>query len=166
MQNEFLNTQPPYLHIILAEDELFSRWAYKVALQQQALVVRRLRGNKMKSRVSLFDEFSAALQFPYYFGENWDALEECLGDLNWCPADGYVLFISTAVETLTSELGNQFDVFIQVLSNVSRQWASTSEESQPKPFHTYFQCDERNLERFQMLVQKPGGSVSISRITD
>ncbi len=32
-----------------------------------------------------------AMHFPAYFGRNWDAFEECVTDLAWAPAPGYVL---------------------------------------------------------------------------
>ena len=32
------------------------------------------------------------MQFPAYFGHNWDAFEECVTELTWLPAQGYVLF--------------------------------------------------------------------------
>jgi len=43
----------------------------------------RLRGSKMKDYQGLYNEFGAALQFPYYFGENWNAFDECIKDLSW-----------------------------------------------------------------------------------
>ncbi|MBX3062380.1 MAG: barstar family protein [Anaerolineae bacterium] len=36
------------------------------------------------------------LQFPAYFGANWDALADMLGDLSWLPAQGQVILISGA----------------------------------------------------------------------
>ena len=37
-----------------------------------------------------------ALEFPDWFGQNWDALEDCLGDLSWRRGDGRVfLFAGT-----------------------------------------------------------------------
>lgn len=50
--------------------------AYELAwaLTRQGVVSRVLRGAKMTTRCSLFDECGAALQSPDYFGENWAAL--------------------------------------------------------------------------------------------
>ena len=48
----------------------------------QGTYVAFIRGKRCKSKASFFREFSAAMQFPSYFGENWDALNECLQDLN------------------------------------------------------------------------------------
>jgi hypothetical protein len=36
----------------------------------------------------------STLRFPDYFGENWDALDECLCDMEWFPANGYALFLT------------------------------------------------------------------------
>ncbi len=50
-----------------------------------------LRG--VKSKRGLLDGFAAALAFPRWFGGNWDALEDCLGDLSWRKGKGRVLLI-------------------------------------------------------------------------
>ena len=55
------------------------RWEY--ALAHPDTFVRLLRGRKCSESNALFNECAAALQFPYYFGENWAALNDCLYDL-------------------------------------------------------------------------------------
>jgi len=37
----------------------------------------------IRERIRLFDVLRRKLPLPDYFGENWDALEECLKDLSW-----------------------------------------------------------------------------------
>ncbi|MEE8888146.1 MAG: barstar family protein [Acidipropionibacterium acidipropionici] len=53
------------------------------ALAPAGFLVRFLRGTKCATIQGMFDEFSAALQFPYYVGENWPAFDECIADLDW-----------------------------------------------------------------------------------
>ena len=38
-------------------------------------------------------EIARAIKAPDWFGHNWDALADALGDLSWCPAAGYVLLV-------------------------------------------------------------------------
>jgi len=55
----------------------------------------------MRSVDGLFDEFAAALQFPYYFGENWAAFDECLGEIDWLePTSGLIVLITEAGQVL------------------------------------------------------------------
>ncbi|MGW0177372.1 barstar family protein [Rhodococcus sp. NPDC003322] len=50
------------------------------ALSESGYAVRRVRGTRMPTVPAVYDEFAAALQFPYYFGANKDAFDECLRD--------------------------------------------------------------------------------------
>jgi hypothetical protein len=70
----------------------------------------------MRKKQTLMDEFGAALQFFEGFGENWDALEECLGYLDeWMPASAYVLVIERAESLLADETRDQMNTFLQIL---------------------------------------------------
>lgn len=39
----------------------------------------------------LFKHYCDALHFPDYFGDNWDAFEECLHDLSWLAAKTLII---------------------------------------------------------------------------
>jgi len=36
---------------------------------------------------------AGVLGFPPYFGMNWDAFSDCLADMSWRPAAGYVILL-------------------------------------------------------------------------
>src|SRR5262245_61564665 len=101
--NPVLKSTGPWLHLLTAsESEACDRlWALQKASVK--VVARLIRGHKARTTVALFDEFAAALQFPGYFGENWDAFMECLTDLEWLPGDAYVLFITNSNRLLEEE---------------------------------------------------------------
>ena len=56
-----------------------------------ALVVRVPAG--VRSKQKLLAILADKLHFPGYFGWNWDALEECLGDLSWLPQGQPVVIV-------------------------------------------------------------------------
>ena len=45
--------------------------------------VSYLRGKKCKTEDDFLIEVAASFQFPYYYGENWPAFDECIQDLEW-----------------------------------------------------------------------------------
>ena len=47
----------------------------------------------VRSKEKLCGVLSTCLRFPDYFGGNWDALEECLNDLSWLPADAQIVIV-------------------------------------------------------------------------
>lgn len=50
-----------------------------------------LDGRRARDKMGFLRAAAEAMAFPDYFGENWDAFEECINDLAWSPAPGYVL---------------------------------------------------------------------------
>ncbi len=87
----------------------------------QRVVVRILRGHRCATSQAVFQEWAAALQFPYYFGENWDALDECLTDLEWLPGSCYVFFVMRLDRVLPG-LDDEFNIFIDVLREAHQEW--------------------------------------------
>jgi hypothetical protein len=67
---------------------------------------------------ALLDRLSAALQFPGWFGRNWDALEDCLGDLSWSKARGHVLLLENA-EALSAPDRN---ALTEILGTAAAHW--------------------------------------------
>lgn len=77
------------------------------ALTENGHLVRVVRGAKMPTVAAVFDEFAAALQFPYYFGANKDAFDECLRDWrDWLgDAPHLILIVRDADAVLAAESG-------------------------------------------------------------
>jgi RNAse (barnase) inhibitor barstar len=49
-------------------------------------------------RDAFFSRVAEALEFPDWFGRNWDAFFDCLTDLSWLPSRGHVLVLLNAAE--------------------------------------------------------------------
>ena len=58
--------------------------------------VAYIRGGRCDTYLGFDREVSAALQFPYYYGENMNALDECIADLEWLHAEHVYLVIDQA----------------------------------------------------------------------
>ena len=71
------------------------------------------------AKEALLARIAGALQFPQWFGGNWDALEDCLGDLAWLPAAGYVLLFEGAAGLPPDERGTLLDL----LASAAASWA-------------------------------------------
>lgn len=88
-------------------------------------ITEALRGSKLAVAMIRFGEkdvllssVAAALNFPSWFGRNWDALEDCLGDLSWSDAAGHVLIVEDA------KSGDELGIFIDVLRSSAEHWAA------------------------------------------
>jgi hypothetical protein len=134
----------PFLHLFAssAADAFDLAWALSVEAAP-VTVARVVRGRKCQTSPALFDEFAAAWQFPPYFGENWDALDECLADLEWLRASAYVLFVADALQLLDDESPHLFRLFVELVADIARE--RSEDEGEPgRPsasFHVVFHAD-------------------------
>ncbi|MHC1710581.1 MAG: barstar family protein [Solidesulfovibrio sp.] len=99
-----------------------------------------MRGSRMRSWESFVNEIAAALQFPWYFGENWPALDECINDLSWLHADAYVLVVTNSEFVLSNENEDIRHAFGRLLVETCEEWSIPADEGQwfarsGKPFH-------------------------------
>ncbi len=84
-----------------------------------------VRGNRCHELKNLFNEFSAAFQFPSYFGDNWDSLDECLCDLDWLRFDRIVLVIDSYDEILCKK-AREKQTLMSVLRTAIDYWQKSN----------------------------------------
>ncbi len=65
--------------------------AVRQALEPAGWRVFAFDGKRISDKASYLTEVARAMNFPDYFGKNWDALQDSLTDLGWAPARGYVI---------------------------------------------------------------------------
>jgi len=120
--------------------EVVSGWT------ESGLVVRVVRGRKMRTLQGLFDEFAAAWQFPWYFGENRSAFDECVADLGWLPPrSGYVIVISDPDEVLADAGTHALAWLTDSLTRAGEEWSRPVEQGEwwdrpAVPFHVVLQA--------------------------
>jgi RNAse (barnase) inhibitor barstar len=88
-------------------------------------VLAILDGAAVDSRARFFQELAQALRFPDYFGHNWDAVYDCLTDLNWLPATGYALVVDGFDHLATNE-PQQWEIGLKVLREACAFWQPLS----------------------------------------
>jgi hypothetical protein len=64
----------------------------------------------------LLDNIAQALEFPEWFGHNWDALEDCLTDLSWRQGNGHLLLFEGV------KAGDDLGVLLDVLASAAQSW--------------------------------------------
>jgi RNAse (barnase) inhibitor barstar len=154
MRDALVQPGPPWL--LRLDGTPSDAYALAWRLEGRGIASRVLRGRKMRDEDSLFDELGAALQFPYYFGENWPALDECINDLEWIPASAFAFVIVDAHEVLDDAAPTSLDVLRRVLTKAGEEWARAvnvgEDWDRPAvPFHVLVQGEEGGLRRWGAL---------------
>jgi len=103
--------------------------------------VRVLHADRMPTLSRLYAQFALGWDFPDYFGQNASALEDCLTDLAWAPAPGYVCVIDRAEALLIDDAPEALAMLVDLLTRVGEYWGTPimlgEQWDRPAvPFHT------------------------------
>ena len=99
------------------------------ALRGSALRLARIGLGGVAAKEALLARIAGALDFPPWFGGNWDALEDCLSDLSWSNAGGHVLLIDGAEGLPADERG----ILVDILASAAAYW-----KERGRPFFAVF----------------------------
>ncbi len=100
-------------------------------------------GGAAFDKETFLSEAARAMRFPPYFGRNWDAFEECVTDLSWADAPGYVLIYDHAA-VLAAQHPEAWNVVYAILADAVQTW-----REQSRPFYVLL----RNAGRIPQTVR-------------
>jgi RNAse (barnase) inhibitor barstar len=83
-------------------------------------------GLKIKSTKDFFREAKDVMNFPDYFGQNWNAVLDCMRDLSywWRLGNGYILVYENFERFATNEPA-RFEICIEVMKAAVEFWQDT-----------------------------------------
>jgi RNAse (barnase) inhibitor barstar len=107
--------------------------------------IAELDGEKAMTVEEFLSEISKAFKFPDYFGNNYNALEECLNDLDWINEDNYILVITNYDYFLKNENEKTLLDTLSILNGVAFEWANVPNFDGEEQF--------RKKSEFKILIQ-------------
>jgi RNAse (barnase) inhibitor barstar len=129
--------------IVLMEPNAAEDFIFKLQRNPEGGIVRVIRGKKCGDELSLHSEIGAALQFPSYYGENWDAFVDCMRD--YWPQGAWSLVHLADVEQVWN-----VGMFILVMRRVVHEF-----NQQGWPFNVIVSGTPAGLARVELALRSP-----------
>jgi RNAse (barnase) inhibitor barstar len=95
--------------------------AVQSAAKRAGFAFFHVEGRNIARKEQLLHHVATVLRFPEHFGDNWDALEECLTDLEWVEAGGYVLYYDH-IDAFLAAQPEQFETLVEILRDAVQSW--------------------------------------------
>lgn len=97
-----------------------SAFLFEPSAQDYARVVPI--GPELTRRDELFEALAQGLEFPDHFGDNWDALTDCLNDLSWFEGDVLIQHVDVPLRRSKDQR-----VYLEILAEAQERWNETGE---------------------------------------
>ncbi len=80
-----------------------------------------LEGQDVRDKDQFLKQVARALGFPEYFGNNWDALADCLTDMSWHEKDGFVILYDH-FDSLAQYSPRDFEMALDIFKESAEFW--------------------------------------------
>ncbi|MBR6863186.1 MAG: barstar family protein [Acidaminococcaceae bacterium] len=95
----------------ISNEELYTMMCKET---EKGRTVCHIRGRLCNTLDYFFREVSAALRFPYYFGWNWNAFDECMTDLEWMNVSSLlIVFDDYSLMTKNADFCGDNEIWLQ-----------------------------------------------------
>lgn len=84
-------------------------------------LVQRVDLRDARTRDEALDAIGQQLGFPDWFGHNFDALNDCLLDMGWRPAEGYVIILDHC-DGIHARAESDFVTLMHTFQNAAVEW--------------------------------------------
>jgi hypothetical protein len=81
--------------------------------------------DRINGKLELLQDMQLKLKFPWYFGHNWDAAEECLRDFSWINEKDIVIIY----EKMPCLAPEDMKIFLEVMKYVAEFWHERDEHN-------------------------------------
>jgi RNAse (barnase) inhibitor barstar len=91
------------------------------AAEELGFAVFRVDLGQATNKEELLAAIGQAMGFPDWFGNNLDALADCLGDLEWAPAEGYLVLLEHC-DQLHANAGEDLVATLRIFEAATNEW--------------------------------------------
>lgn len=79
----------------------------------------------VSDKAGLMTACATAMRFPDWFGANWDALADCLGDLEWWPASRGRLLLVRNWQAYAAARPEEWNSLQEIFADAAAHWRET-----------------------------------------
>jgi RNAse (barnase) inhibitor barstar len=105
-------------------DKIIEEVLFSEKISDKEYYIAIIDGANCGTIKSFLKEIGKAFRFPSYYGQNMDALNDCLNDLEWIDKPNYILIVKNSNEFLTEESQETRGRILTFFQEVSMEWAN------------------------------------------
>lgn len=103
-----------------------------------------INGKDITSKAEFLQAAAETMNFPDYFGDNWDAFTDCISDLSWLSAAGYIL-LYTQPDNFANNDPSEWSIALDVFQEAVEYWRETD-----TPMYVLFSRDNLVLDELEV----------------